>query len=104
VTDNEWHVIQVTQPDTKVFYLSIDDEPAGKLASPFSKNTLELTNPFYLGGLPQDEPIPVGLTGTDPPTHFAGCLASLSLGDNMFNLATVSRHSSAIIDIGCIGE
>lgn len=100
--DNKWHLVDVIQTESKKFKVTIDGTHESTLLLPESRNTLDLSDSLYIGGVPENiqHRLPSII---ESRKSFVGCLASLYINGQLYNLVTDVIGSSTHLVPGCSG-
>lgn len=103
LNNSDWHVVSITQPHPKKLNLLLDHTESATITFPNSSQSLDLTGHLYVGGIPEvlAENVSSAIAAS---VSFAGCLASVFIDGQLFNLITDSIDPSGLVTPGCTGE
>ncbi|XP_061720060.1 basement membrane-specific heparan sulfate proteoglycan core protein isoform X2 [Cydia pomonella] len=73
---NTWHTVRLSRMDTKVS-MNVDDAGPFTTVIPTQLAVMDLNNPLYIGGVPDNIQLPAALASTP---GFTGCVGMLILG------------------------
>lgn len=103
--DNAWHLVVVEQLTAKSFRLTVDGVRSDDLHLTTKMNTLDLTGPLFVGGVPDS------VAGLDSPhgttlsqRTYTGCLASVTVDGVLLDVAQHILESPAMVVPGCHSE
>lgn len=101
--DNKWHLVEIVQTEAKKFDIIVDQTYVSSMLLPETRNTLDLTERLYVGGIPDSvrSRIPSIVSSKK---GFVGCLASFTVNGRLYNLLTDATTSSVYVTPGCTGK
>lgn len=102
LNNNEWHLVEIVQEEAKKFNIAVDQRYLDIMHLPETRNTLDLTDRLYVGGIP-DSLRPRIPSIVASKKGFVGCLASFTVNGRLYNLLTDATTSSVYVTPGCTG-
>lgn len=103
LNNNEWHLVEIIQTEAKKFDIIVDQTYVSAMHLLESRNTLDLTERLYVGGIP-DHLRPRIPSIVSSKKGFVGCLASFTVNGRLYNLLTDATTPSVYVTPGCTGK
>jgi len=103
LSNNEWHLVEIIQTEAKRFDIIVDQNYVSTMLLPETRNTLDLTDRLYVGGIPESlRPRIPSIVASKK--GFVGCLASFTVNGRLYNLLNDATSSSVYVTPGCTGR
>jgi len=103
LADNRWHFIDIRQTGPQRFTLLVDGLYSTVLLFPVSRNTLDLKDLLYIGGVPTRLQYQLPSTIVSKK-GFSGCVATVVINGRLVDLLTETLTQSRYVTAGCTGN